>query len=165
MSDMMMGELRHMARVNTPQSGPAGICATARLLTAQGERRLGDISVGDRVISRTSGMIRVASITRFRCESAPIALAPHALGNGRPSDLVLVSPSQPILLRDWRAKLLYGAPCALAPAAALVDHGYITRTPRLKGLEMVRLCFEAPEVLYVGMLECAFEPDARASAA
>ncbi len=165
MSDMTMGGLRQAAQVFTPDLGPAGISAAARILTANGERRLGQLEPGDRIVSRTAGMIRLRAITRFTCTAVPIALAPHALGNGRPSDLVHVSPAQKILLRDWRAKLLFGSPSALAPAAALVDNGYITRTPRLKGLEMVTLSFDAPQILYVGMLECAFEPEDNAQAA
>ncbi|MBS8228457.1 Hint domain-containing protein [Vannielia litorea] len=165
MSDMTMGDLRRAAQVFTPDLGPAGISASARVLTAQGERQLGQLEPGDRIVSRTSGMIRLSALTRFTCEAVPIALAPHALGNGRPSDLLHVSPAQKLLLRDWRAKLLYGSAAALAPAAALVDNGYITRTPRLKGMEMVTLTFDAPQILYIGMLECAFEPDEAAQAA
>ncbi|SIN96136.1 Hint domain-containing protein [Vannielia litorea] len=165
MSDMTMGDLRRAAQVFTPDLGPAGISASARILTARGERRLGDLEPGERIISRTSGMIRLAGLTRFDCEACPIALAPHALGNGRPSDLVHVSPAQKLLLRDWRAKLLFGSAAALAPAAALVDNGYITRTPRLTGMEMVTLHFDAPQILYIGMLECAFEPDEASQAA
>ncbi|MFY0633003.1 MAG: Hint domain-containing protein [Vannielia sp.] len=165
MSDMTMGDLRRAAQVFTPDLGPAGISASARILTAEGERRLGELEPGARIVSRTSGMVRLAGLTRFRCEAVPIALAPHALGNGRPSDLVHVSPAQKLLLRDWRAKLLFGSPVALAPAVSLVDNGYITRTPRLKGMEMVTLAFDAPEILYIGMLECAFEPDEAAKAA
>ncbi|QDC09751.1 hypothetical protein FHY55_11050 [Oceanicola sp. D3] len=165
MSDMNMGGLRRAAQVFTPDLGPAGISASARILTARGERRLGELEPGDRLVSRSSGMVRLAGLSRFTCDVIPIALAPHALGNGKPSDLVHVTPAQKLLLRDWRAKLLYGSSAALAPAAALVDNGYITRTPRLKGMEMVTLLFDAPEILYIGMLECAFEPDEAAQAA
>jgi len=165
MSEMTLGDLRRAAQVDTPDLGPAGICATARILTADGQRRLGELEPGARIVSRTSGMVRLRALHRFTCAEAPIALAPHALGNGRPSDLIHVSPAQRLLLRDWRARLLFGSATALTPAAALVDNGYITRTPRLAGLEMVALEFDAPEILYIGMLECAFEPRDEARAA
>ncbi|MDF1873918.1 Hint domain-containing protein [Vannielia sp.] len=164
MSDLTLGDLRRTAFAAPPDLGPAGISAQARILTADGERRLGDLKPGDRIIARSSGMVRVTEITRFACPAPPVAIAPHALGDGRPSDLLHVSPAQKLLLRDWRARLIHGTAAALAPAATLVDQGYILRSPRLTGIEMVTLRFDRPEILYVGGVECAFEPPQEESA-
>ena len=49
MSEMTLGDLRRAAQVDTPDLGPAGICATARILTAEGQRRgyTGDIAAAN----------------------------------------------------------------------------------------------------------------------
>ena len=54
-----------------------------------------------------------------------------SLGVGKPADDVLVAADQPILIRDWRAKALFG---------------------------LFALHFDAPAVIFAGGLELACQP-------
>ena len=65
---------------------------------------------------------------------------------------VVLPEGQQILVRDWRAKALFGLREALAPAASLVDGEFIT-SEGLMTMVLYELQFDAPHVVYVDGLE------------
>lgn len=135
----------------------AGLALGTPVLTLDGDLPVEFILPGDRVITR-NGMRRVVQVEVTQVENARVvAISRDRMGVGRPADDILVAPSQQILIRDWRAKALYGQAEALIPAARLCDGEFI-RAEILPELRFVTLRFEEPELIYVGGMELACAP-------
>lgn len=135
----------------------AGIVLGTPVLTLDGELPVEFIMPGDRVITR-NGMRKVVQVEVTRVENARVvAISRDSMGVGRPTEEMFVSPNQPILIRDWRAKALYGKAEAMIPAARLCDGEFI-RADILPEARFVTLRFEGPEVVYAGGMELACTP-------
>lgn len=135
----------------------AGIVLGTPVLTLDGELPVEFIMPGDRVITR-NGMRKVVQVEVTRVENARVvALSRDSMGVGRPVEDIFVAPNQPILIRDWRAKALYGRAEAMIPAARLCDGEFI-RADILPEARFVTLRFEGPEVIYAGGMELACAP-------
>lgn len=135
----------------------AGILLGTPVMTLDGMLPVEFISPGDRVITR-NGMRKVVAIEVTRVENARVVcIAGDSLGVGRPVDEMVVSPSQQILIRDWRAKALYHKAEAMIPAQRLCDGEFI-RADILPEARFVTLRFAGPEVIYAGGLELACAP-------
>jgi len=108
---------------------------------------------GDRIITRDGGARTLRAVLCHRLpEGAPlIQITRDALG-GKPDQTLLLPPDQPILIRDWRARALFGARTALVPVRRLVD-GQMIRAVRSTGLSLLALQFDRPHVIYAGGLE------------
>jgi hypothetical protein len=133
-----------------------GMLAGTTVLTLEGALPVDYLEPGDRVLTR-SGARRIArvEVTVMR-HARMVHIAHDTLGVGKPQDTVTVCATQGILLRDWRAKALYGATQAVVPAQRLVDGDYI-RTETLDEARIYTLLFEEPAVIYAGGLELACE--------
>lgn len=135
----------------------AGIVLGTPVLTLDGEMPVEFIMPGDRVITR-NGMRKVVQVEVTRVENARVvAISRDSMGVGRPTEEMFVAPNQPVLIRDWRAKALYGKAEALIPAARLCDGEFI-RGDILPEARFVTLRFEGPEVIYAGGMELACAP-------
>lgn len=135
----------------------AGIVLGTPVLTLDGELPVEFIMPGDRVITR-NGMRKVVQVEVTRVENARVvAISRDSMGVGRPTEEMFVAPNQPILIRDWRAKALYGKAEAMIPAARLCDGEFI-RADILPEARFVTLRFEGPEVIYAGGMELACTP-------
>lgn len=132
----------------------AAILVGTPVLTMDGELPVEFIAPGDRIITR-SGMRKVVAIEVIRVENARVVrICSDSLGIGRPADDMVVSPNQPIAIRDWRAKALYGRAEAMIPAARLCDGEFI-RGDIVPEARFVTLRFEGNEVIYAGGMELA----------
>ena len=141
----------HPQPPQTPQDGlPGGTI----ILTMDGEMPVEFLEPGDRIITRDSGVARLVALDRLRLQTRRILITAGSLGDTRPeSDLVLPA-AQPVLLRDWRAQALCGRAQALAPAGALVDGEFVLDLGPGR-MDLHRLRFDAPHVIYAGGLELA----------
>lgn len=131
----------------------AGIAADSTILTLEGEMPVAFLSVGDRVITRDSGMAVLKAITPVKSETA-YRIKASVLGHDRPQSDLLVAAGQRLLLRDWRAKALYGVAEALVPVERLADGESIARETGL-ATQFFALEFDAPHILYVDGVELA----------
>lgn len=154
-------------RANTPARGPGAATAThlprsqafgsgilpgTVLLTQDGEIPVEFVVPGDRVITRDAGMVRVEEVSRLVRIERAVVFAAGSLGHTRPgSDLVLPA-AQAVLVRDWRAKALFGCAQAMVPAEALID-GEFVRELGPREMVLHQLHFAAPHVVYAGGLE------------
>lgn len=135
----------------------AGLALGTPVLTLDGDLPVEFILPGDRVVTR-NGMRRVVQVEVTRVENARVvAISRNSMGVGRPAEEMLVTPSQPILIHDWRAKALYGQDEAFIPAARLCDGEFI-RADIMPEMRFVTLRFEGPEVIYAGGMELACAP-------
>lgn len=137
----------------TPQQ-TGGLLADSIILTLAGEMRVGDLSVGDRVITRDCGTATIKRVTQKKLTARAILIKAGSLGHTRPERDVILPPGQGILVRDWRARALFGARQALVAAHRLIDGEFITESTTAE-MRLVDIEFDRRHVLYVDGLELA----------
>ncbi|MDB5659402.1 MAG: hypothetical protein JWS10_2017 [Cypionkella sp.] len=131
-----------------------GLAIGTQVMTLEGAFPVEYLSPGDRVITRT-GARKLLAIEMTLVQNARVVrISQGVLGVGRPTDVITVTPDQPILIRDWRAKALTGDATALIPASRLVDGEYI-RAEIIAELRLFTLRFDEDVVIYAGDLELA----------
>lgn len=136
---------------------PRGFAAGSIVLTLDGEIPVEHLTVGDRVITRDSGMAVISDIhaTKVTCEM--VAVMAGSLGHTRPDRDSVFPADQPILLRDWRAQAMYGRPQALSTMRELVDGEFVRLCPPQE-LILWQIGFENSHIVYVDGLEIACDP-------
>ncbi|MBI1172254.1 hypothetical protein GC209_12705 [bacterium] len=133
-----------------------GMLAGTRVLTLEGALPVDYLAPGDRVLTR-AGARRISRIEVTVMRHARMVRIAHgALAAGRPEEDVTVSAAQGILIRDWRAKALYGSAQAVVAAGRLVDGEYV-KAETLAEARLYTLVFAEPCVIYAGGLEMACE--------
>ena len=131
---------------------PTGVLSGSIVLTLDGEMPVEHLGTGDRVITRETGTAIRRGVHRHVLRTRAVRILAGSLGDTRPDRDVVLPEAQQILVRDWRAKALFGLREALAPAASLVDGEFIT-SEGLVTMVLYELQFEAPHVVYVDGLE------------
>ena len=105
-------------------------------MTRAGARRLTSVAV---VARRQVDLVRLKAST---------------MRHDRPEQDLLLSPGQPVIIRDWRARALYGVPVAAIPAARLADGEFVC-VERHLNVRLFALRFDEDEVIYAEGLELA----------
>lgn len=131
-----------------------GITAGTMVLTLDGELPVQFLAPGDRVITRSGARVLKDIAVSVLQDVPMVRISASALGHDRPEGDVFVTPGQPVLVRDWRAKALYDRSSAMVEAQRLVDGDYIRREVVAEA-RLFTLYFEQEEVLYAGGLELA----------
>lgn len=130
------------------------VIAGTPVLTLDGELPVEFLQPGDRVITR-AGARRVKEVAVTVVHNARVVRISHGtLGVDCPTEDVTVSAGQEIMVRDWRAKAMFGQPAAMIAAARLADGEYI-RAETLAEARFFSLSFEEDAVIYAGGLELA----------
>ncbi|KIC30074.1 MULTISPECIES: Hint domain-containing protein [unclassified Leisingera] len=124
------------------------------VLTREGERAAEELKSGDSLITRTQGMAQVEGVRTRRAMLQAVCFAAGSLGDMRADSDLVVPWDQRILVRDWRAKAMFGQPQAVVPAYELVDGEFI-RDLGLQMMDLTVLEFSRPHVIYAGGLELA----------
>jgi hypothetical protein len=138
------------ARVTTK-----GMAQGTSVLTADGLMPVEYLSPGDRIITR-DGLRVLVDVSVHVMVGDVVRICASSQGHARPDEDVILGHEQAILIRDWRAKALYGAAQAVVPVERMVD-GELVRRERVSGLRMYVMEFAAPAVVYAGGLEVACE--------
>lgn len=143
-----------------------------RIETPSGQIAVEDLAVGDRVCTHDGPAAAVRWIGRRRLGAVALAANPAlrpvriragALGDGLPQRDLVVSPQHRVLLRDWRAELLFGSAEVLVPAKALLDDGRVTVEAAAQEVEYFHLLFDRHELIYTeGAVTESFHPGAQA---
>ena len=141
-----------------PPMDVGGLWADSIILTLDGERRVSDLQVGQKVITRDSGVAILKGVTRHMRRTEAVRIMAGSLGHTRPERDVTLPAGQRLLVRDWRAKALFGSTQALVPAARLIDGEFITSEP-VQDMMLFVLEFAVPHILYVDGLELASSAD------
>ncbi len=138
----------------TLQALLSGMLAGTRVRTLEGILPVEYLEPGDRIVTR-SGARRLTGVSVLVLANAEmIRIRASTLGHDRPDQDLLVSPDQPVVIRDWRARALFGAAVAAIPAARLVDGEFIQRET-LQDARLYALQFDDDEVIYAEGLEIA----------
>ena len=124
------------------------------VLTLDGALPVEHLAPGDRVITRDSGTAVLARVVCDNRRTDLVAIRAGTLGTRRPDRNMVLPAGQDVLLRDWRARLLFGASRALVPADRLADGLFVRKIGR-HDVALVELRFDAPHILYGDGLELA----------
>ncbi|WP_159441438.1 Hint domain-containing protein [Gemmobacter megaterium] len=125
------------------------------IATAEGWRRVEQISPGDRVLTFDGGPQTVIAVQSAIVEAGwsgwprahwPLVVPDDALGNRGPLRLL---PGQPVLLESDLAEDMFGDPFALIPAAALEGWRGIAPAPPMHQETVRLLILPVDEVVYV----------------
>ena len=148
-----------MAKPSAQTLAPAvttlmAVVAGTPVLTLDGEMPVEFLQPGDRVLTR-AGARRLKQVEVTVVRNARVIKISHGtLGVDCPAEDVTVSAAQTILIRDWRARAMFGQNQAMIPAARLADGEYI-RAETLAEARFFSLSFEDDAVIYAGGLELA----------
>ncbi len=160
MANTLLGQIVGASLLDPrPDSAPSkgavralvGVAQGTQVLTLDGALPVEFLAPGDRVITR-AGARKLVSVSMTAAYGAAVRVAPGALGHDRPEQALIIGAGTQVLVRDWRAKALYGAREALVPVTRLVDGEFVTLAePGL--LRLYALEFDQAEVYYADGVE------------
>jgi hypothetical protein len=131
-----------------------GVLAGTMVRTMDGILPVEYLTPGDRIVTR-AGARRLTSVSvMVRKRIDLVRIRASTMGHDRPDQDLLVSPDQPVIIRDWRAQALYGVPFAAIPAARLADNEFICLETH-RNVRLFTLRFDDDEVIYAEGLELA----------
>ncbi len=156
MADMALGTAAGRVTAGT-RMPTCGLAAGTPVLTLMGAMPVEFLAPGDRVITRAGARIVTAVEIAVVKDAPMIRVSEGVLGKDRPQADMLVTPSQPILIRDWRARALTGVDQAVMTAERLVDGDYI-RPETVAEARIVTLRFAEAQVIYAAGLELGCAP-------
>ena len=131
-----------------------GMLAGTSIRTLDGVLPVDYLAPGDRIVTR-SGARRLVSVSvQTRKMIDLVRIRASTLGHDRPEQDLFVAPGQPILIRDWRAKAIFGTPVAAIPAARLADGEFVCLETHHQ-VRLFTLRFDEDEVIYAEGLELA----------
>lgn len=131
-----------------------GMLAGSMVRTLEGVLPVEYLTPGDRIVTR-AGARRLTSVSiTVRKMVRLVRIRASSMGHDRPDQDLLLSPDQPVIIRDWRAQALYGVSVAAIPASRLADGEFIcVETHRSARLFTLR--FDDEEVIYAEGMELA----------
>lgn len=124
--------------------------------TPDGPRPVETIRPGDVVLTRDAGPQTVTWAGAVALDSAqlagnprfrPVLIKAGALGPGSPARDMLVSRQHRILLRDWRAEMLFGSAEVLASAVDLVNDRDILQVYDLEPVTYIHFMFDCHQIV------------------
>ncbi|MDG3042920.1 Hint domain-containing protein [Roseicyclus marinus] len=134
---------------------PMAIAPGTPVLTLDGALPIEHLYPGDRLVTRHGARALVAIDRVTLMAGTPIVqVTKNALG-GRPERDLWLPATQRLVIRDWRAKALYGQAQVCIPAGQLADGEFIRLTELAEDVTGFALRFGRPEVFYADGLELA----------
>jgi len=145
--------------LDVPDLGPPCFVAGTLITTPTGRRKVEDLRVGDLVDTFDHGAQEIRWIgekaVRGVGNFSPIRFDEGALGNDKP---MLLSPQHRVLLRGWRAEMLFGEAEVLVSAKHLINDLTIRPAPR-RSVTYYHILFDQHELLWSdGALTESFFP-------
>jgi hypothetical protein len=136
------------------QTQPTGVLAGSLVRTLDGILPVEFLEPGDRVITR-SGMRRLGSVSVSLRRMLPVVrISAATQAHDRPEHDLLLAPGQPVVVRDWRARALFGQEIAVVSASRLVDGRFVV-AETLTEARLFTLRFAEEEVIWAEGLEIA----------
>ncbi|MEX0284628.1 MAG: Hint domain-containing protein [Paracoccaceae bacterium] len=163
------GEL-HEVSIDAESTNGTGIATVvvcfvrgARILTPNGEVAVELLKQGDQVVCGDGTARDICWVGSRKLDSdalrenpklKPVNFQPNALGDGQPNREMQLSPQHRVLLRDWRAELLFGESEVLAPAHALMNDTTITRDHSCDPVEYFHILLDGHHTVFADGMEC-----------
>jgi len=147
---------------DTLQAAPTtGLLAGCNILTIRGYTPIEDLVAGDRIITR-SGLRMLKAITTRTEVFQAICVKSGSLGFNRPATDMKIAPDQDVMVRDWRAQVLFDAEAAMIPVSKLYDGSYIKLDAEPQAHLIYHLQFDHQEVFYADGVEIVSQVNASA---
>ena len=135
---------------------PAAVCFVngTQITTVLADIPVEDLKNGDVIVSRDNGPQTISWIGKRRLSGnipahlLPIRIKANALGKNLPRRDLLVSPQHRILVTDWRAELLFGAPEVLVAAKHLVNDTDIRVATDMTDFEYYHILFDTHQTIF-----------------
>ncbi len=149
----------HLGSIKPATAGDAathlqtGLIAGTSILTLDGALPVEHLAPGDRIITRDSGVAILKSVRVRKTIARMVRIKAGTLGTTRPEGDVVLPADQGILIRDWRAKAIYGEERAIVPAAQLIDGEFIAELSSAAQVTLFELEFDTPHIVYADGLE------------
>jgi len=138
------------------QDANTGLVEGSTVMTLAGPRPVQGLRPGDRIITRAGALVLRDIDVRTERHARLVRISASALGKECPDEDIVIAADQPILVRDWRAHALAGAPSAVIAAGRLAVGEYLRAQAR-RDTRIFRLTFDQPAVIYAQGLEFACE--------
>jgi len=137
----------------------SGLAAGAIVTTLDGDLPVEFLHAGDRIVTLDRGMVRLRAITArpVHCNDL-IRVMPRALDPLSDAAEFRIAAEQPLLLRDWRARAMFGRDRVLLPAARLLDGEHLRRERGGGHCMLFQLHFEDKHLIRVGGLDLTSTP-------
>ncbi|MGR3365286.1 MAG: Hint domain-containing protein [Maritimibacter harenae] len=121
---------------------PSGLGIGTQVMTTDGAIPVEFLCPGDGIVTRDAGVMRLKDIAVRTLPMAQLVrVRPSVLdelGDGR--DIVLAA-RQKLLIRDWRARAMFGTRAALVEARRMADGAYVTRLGGRAPMRVFQLTF------------------------
>ena len=128
-----------------------GLVAGAEVLTIEGLMPVEFLEPGDRIVTR-GGVRRLAELQRGSYSGRACVVMGGSLGHMLPGRDTMLTPRTRVLVRDWRAQVMFNCEIALVAVEALVDELFVKEVT-VRDMPLFTLVFEAPQVIYAGGME------------
>jgi len=129
-----------------------GLLGGSQVLTMLGYMSISSLKAGDRIVTR-NGMRTLQELHVERHMMRPIRVGQGTLGFSRPNADMLVAPDQEVMVRDWRAEMLFGRDMVIVNINTMVDGKYIVEESELDLHDVYQLRFEGEEIFYADGVE------------
>ncbi|WP_055192651.1 Hint domain-containing protein [Aliiroseovarius crassostreae] len=137
----------------------SGIGADARVLTLSGEKPITEIKAGERLVAADVGVVRLRAISRKTMHLQDmIRINPTAMFGMSGKDAFHVAPNQPILLRGWMAKAMFGKEQTLVAAHCLVDGELFSRPTGAGTVTLFQLHFAKRHLIRINGRDMSSTP-------
>jgi hypothetical protein len=155
--DKFIGKVKYnnIDKIDEFQNTPPCFTPGTLIVTARGEVKVEDLRVGDRVITRDSGIQEIRWIGRRDLSAAELSSAPHlrpvliqagALGGGLPERDLLVSPNHRVLMASDRTALYFDDREVLVAAKHLTGMDGVD-VVEVSGTTYIHIMFDRHEVI------------------
>ena len=137
----------------------SGLAAGTTVATLDGDLPVEFLHAGDRIVTLDRGMVRLRAISaRPVYRNDLVRVAPCALAPTAEVPDFWIAAEQPMLLRDWRARAMFGRPRVLVPAARVLDGEHLRRETGGGQTMLFQLHFDEKHLIRAGGLEVTSTP-------
>jgi Hint domain len=130
-----------------------GITAGAEVVTLDGIMPAEFLEPGDRIVTR-GGVRRLTALKRTTYTGRAYLVMGGSLGHAVAGRDTILTPRTQVLVRDWRAQVMFGCDIALVAIEALEDELFVKEVT-VADMPLFTLVFEAPQIIYAGAMELA----------
>ncbi|MEL6958510.1 MAG: Hint domain-containing protein [Pseudomonadota bacterium] len=153
---MHLGQHETFTKTITPAAiaNVAGLCDGTTVMTLDGALPVSDLTAGDRIITRDTGMAVLRDVKTRSVTVAAVRIKAGSLGHSRPEQDMILGPDTLVHIRDWRAKALFGADVATVKAKRLLDGEFVSEEDATQ-VTVYELIFDKQHIVYADGMEVA----------
>ena len=133
-----------------------GFAIGTSVMTLSGMVPVETLTPGQRVMTRRGAAILTGVEVSVVALAEMVRVSKDIIGADWPDTAVYLSPDQPILVQDWRARVMAGKSAAMFAVRDLVDDAYFT-FEMVENAKLISLSFQEREVVYAGGLQLGCE--------